>query len=303
MNARFNMRRAAALCAALLCLLSFSARAEIRQYKVNDTKVSAPLEEGYISDTEYRDPSIHVVISEGREYDTDYLVIRISMQNGTQIRTALESSDGKATGNGITIAKKARAVFAMNGDFFRENKKSCGKYVVRQGKLKLNNARGELDVLLIDENGGFHILLKPKKAEIKEYIEQNSLQIVNSFSFGPALMLNGELLEIQEDRAISTEGPAQRTALCRSEVTDGEYQLEYVCVVSAGPDNTGSTGMTLSQFSSVVAGVEGVTDAYNLDGGSSAIAVFRGTKINTFGLKKNRPISDIVCFCSAYAPD
>lgn len=163
------------------------------EYKTNATKMNPVNEKYYVSETEYKDPSLHVIITEGREYETDYLVIRIRCQNGTQIRSAMESKDGKATGSCITIAKKANAVVAMNGDFFRENKKEFGKFVVRQGRKLENNSKGDMDILLIDSEGNFHLLQKPKKSEINNYIEENKLDIVNSYSFGPILILNGEV--------------------------------------------------------------------------------------------------------------
>lgn len=83
-------------------------------------------------------------------------------------------------------------------------------------------------------------------------------------------------------------------------MTDPEYQLEYLCVVSAGPDNPGSKGMSVPEFTEIISRQEGVKQAYNLDGGSSAAVVFRGKKINAFGLQKNRYITDMLCFGSAW---
>jgi exopolysaccharide biosynthesis protein len=79
--------------------------------------------------------------------------------------------------------------------------------------------------------------------------------------------------------------------------------LEYLCISSEGPEDPGSTGLTLEQFAELVASFEGVTNAYNLDGGSSSTMVFNRDKVNSPNNPKRRPLKDIIYFASAYQPD
>jgi exopolysaccharide biosynthesis protein len=79
--------------------------------------------------------------------------------------------------------------------------------------------------------------------------------------------------------------------------------LEYMCISSEGPEDPGSTGLTLEQFAELVASFEGVTNAYNLDGGSSSTMVFNRDKVNSPNNPKRRPLKDIIYFASAYQPD
>ena len=51
--------------------------------------------------------------------------------------------------------------------------------------------------------------------------------------------------------------------------------LEYLLITSEGPQNPGSTGLSIYQFVDLVSSMPGVQNAYNLDGGSSSTLVFR----------------------------
>jgi exopolysaccharide biosynthesis protein len=58
---------------------------------------------------------------------------------------------------------------------------------------------------------------------------------------------------------------------------------------------------TLEQFSKVLADL-GVENAYNLDGGNSTMMLFKGVFINALHETTMRPLSDIIYFASASAP-
>ena len=69
--------------------------------------------------------------------------------------------------------------------------------------------------------------------------------------------------------------------------------LEYLCISSEGPEDPGSTGLTLEQFAELVASFEGVINAYNLDGGQSSMMWYGGEVISS-PHKGGRPVGDIV---------
>lgn len=274
----------------VLFLVPSEVIAEIIEIPLDQEKMDDINEKFYLSDMEYQDESLHVVIEEGRAYETDYLFARITIANATQIRSGMVSPNGKGEMNGNKLAKRINAVFAINGDFYQTNKTGLGKHVVRQGVLKKHNATGDFDALIIDDKGDFHIIPKAKEADFASF----EGTIVNCYAFGPAIVIDGEPVYGITDKGVGAEKPTQRVCVAQT----GE--LSYLVVCCAGPENPGSTGMTLDQFTELVVSFGDVQNAYNMDGGGSATMVFKNTKINSFGSKKIRQISDILYFASAY---
>ena len=279
------------------------AQAEIVEIPLTAKECIAPWPNCYLSDREYEDPSISVKIESGRIYDTNYLVARVKIANATQIRSAMSSSYyNPSTMMGTTIARSVKSVLAINGDYY--GSRSNIGLVAKQGKIyrtKCDNpepkSKRRYDVLIIDDRGDLHILPQATNADIEAF--QGT--IINGFTFGPGLVINGvrQTGFVDMDNACFKE--AQR--MCIAQV--GE--LEYLCICSEGPEDKGSKGLTLEQFTDLVTSFEGVQMAYNLDGGSSATMVFKNgnayyDKINSPNNPKRRPLYDILYFASAYQP-
>ncbi len=263
---------------------------QILEYSIDETKFIAPDPAFYLSETLYEDPSVSVSIETGRAYDSYYIAARIRIANASQIRTSLASSNGKDTQQATRLAKRVNAVFAVSGDSFGDNKSGAGMYIVRQGAVKRRNPSGYYDLLLIDENGDFHILREAKQSDVDAF----EGTVVNAFTFGPGLVIDGVVTETFEDRGYGPTKRAQRLALCQV------GPLEYLCVVTSGPDHNNSTGLTITEFTELVTSLGPVQNAYNLDGGTSAWMVWQGEKLNTFGSGKYRAINDIIYFVSAW---
>lgn len=265
------------------------ALAEVVEIPMNAKYGVKPLKSGY-TENGYEDPSISVTIERGRIYDTNYVVARVKLQNASQIRTAMaQSYYSPSTDMGTTIARRSNAVLAINGDFF--SSRNNEGYVARQGKVYRTRCDNQVyDILIIDENGDLHILEKPNNAAVKAFEGTP----INGFTFGPGLIVNGEVRRHEGDHFYAGEKPAQR--MCLAQVGP----LEYLCICSEGPEDPGSTGMTLDQFTDLVASFEGVQNAYNLDGGSSTTMVFQNQKINSPDNPKRRPLCDIIYFASAW---
>ena len=266
------------------------AEGQILEYGVDETQFQAPNPSFYLSESLYEDPSISVSIENGRAYNSYYLAARIRIANPTQLRTSLASSNGKDTQQATRLAKRVNALFALSGDSFGDNKSGAGMYIVRQGAVKRHNPSGYFDVLLIDDKGDFHIIREARQADIDAF----EGTIVNSFSFGPGLVVDGVVTETFEDRGYGPTKRAQRVAICQV------APLEYMCVVTSGPDHNNSTGLTIDEFTQLITSLGPVQNAYNLDGGTSAWMVWRGEKINAFGSSKYRTINDIIFFVTAW---
>jgi exopolysaccharide biosynthesis protein len=234
----------------------------------------------------YLDASISVQVTMDRAYDTNIMLVNIQIADPSQLRTAMSSYYGStATDFGYTMAKHNNAVLAINGDFYSIH--SSG-YLVRQGKLYRNLPDGDTDILAIDENGDFHIFLKATRETLSAFTGT----VINSFSFGPALVVDGVRATDLSKEEAAPQKLAQRICIAQT------GPLSYLCVATEGPENEGSLGLTLEQFADYVAAT-GCTNAYNLDGGSSSTVVLNNKKINSLTTQKMRQLSDIIYFATA----
>lgn len=278
-------------CGFVLALAFFltAARAQIMPLPIDDSPGYPPAASGYAGDLEYQDPSIHVTIETGREFNTDYWLARISIKDPSQLRTtAANGFDGTRTVAGKTLARRMKAVFAINGDYFSYRNDG---FLIRQGTQYRDLPSGKRDVLLIDEAGDFHIVRRATAEKLAPYMEK---KIINSFNFGPALMVEGEKMRGFIDNDDAALLGRQRMAL--AQVKKGE--LEYIALACTGP-KWGNSGWTLAQLAEMLKRL-GVENAYNLDGGNSTMVMFKGDYVNRINEETMREISDIVYFASAW---
>lgn len=260
---------------------------------------SVPLESGYLSSRVYEDPTIRVEIQEDRYCETPMYVARVQLTDASQLRTVLAGKYGsQRTALATTMAGRANAVFAINGDYYSY---ITSGIVVRQGHTWRYREDKTLDALMIDTNGDLHAVLGIDKAtldaayqELGGSVEEGG-SILQAFTFGPALVVNGERAHdvfVRTDH--SQDKRTQRMVIAQN------GPLSYVIVCCEGPDNVDSQGLTLEEMAQYMLSL-GVKTAYNLDGGGSTTMVFRGEKINALSSSKNRSVSDVICFCSALA--
>lgn len=289
------------LTAMLVLVPSGRVIAEIIEIPLDSTSIPAPREDGYTGEYDYEDPSVSVHIEEGRYLETNYKVAFVKIANATQLRAEMAGRySSEETKHPVRMAEKVNAVLAVNGDYFSADK--AEKFMCRQGKLYHSGCDHRYDVLVIDEQGDFHIYLKPRWTWKKENVlDENALGYmpVQGYAFGPAFVVDGVRIE-NKDFTTQNCGPdkkTQRSAICQT------GPLEYLCICCEGPEDPGSQGLTIYEFADLVCSYDGILQAYNLDGGASTNMIFRGRKINSPLNEKQRPITDILYFCSAYIPD
>lgn len=238
----------------------------------------------------YEDESLSVRMEKIRLPRTTVDLAWIKIKSPTQLRTAIYGKPGdvynKEPGR---LVRASNAVVAINGDKLTERKHGL---IYRMGVMLQQTASPEKDTLIIDENGDFHAFIKSNPKEMAAFLKQGHT-IVNSFCFGPAMVVNGEAQTIGKyDFECETEAP--RTILCQV------GPLEYLFVEIEGRSRH-SKGMTMQDAANYVATL-GVQTAYNLDGGNSSIMFFNRKYYDEHYTGSERKISDIVYVCSAVDP-
>ncbi len=279
------MRFGVLICCFILCFAL--ADAQTAPLPLDFSPGLAPQENCFDGDERYSDPSITVEVRTGRMFNCDYWVADIRVAHASQLRTAAAHGfKALANEDGRSIAKKANAVLAVNGDFYSH---PGSKYVLRQGTFFADTLKGRRDILLIDEDGDFHVLHKAEKGSVDGTADGKA--VVNALGFGPILVEDGKAIEEFSVTGIAPDEGRQRVAIAQA------GPLRYKVFCCAGPIR-GSKGMTIGQFAAL-AESEHVRTAYNLDGGDSAMLYFHGRKLND-RTKTSREISDIVYFASAW---
>ena len=250
--------------------------------------------EFFYGNNTYADPTIAVkvqygVFDRGAETGCEYWVASIKIAHPSQLRTtAANGFQSEMTMKGTAMAKRVNAVLAINGDYFYFTHHG---YILRQGQLFLDDLRGDRDVLLIDEDGDFHIVRNPFTGQVSQNI--NGKQVVQAFFFGPVLVENGKMVR-DMDLRYDMRAEERRQRMCIAQVGP----LEYKCIC-CGPPARGNSGMNLMEFARLVYSL-GVETAYNLDGGYSTMMIFNGQKVNDPKSPDTRDIADIIYFASAF---
>lgn len=257
-----------------------------------------PAEEGYEGDWVYQDPTIEVRISyhETTEYmegyrgrNMGYWVADIRIGDASQLRTAAaESFSTETTLPAEDIARRVHAVLAINGDYFARHNEG---FAIRQGTLIRDKLKGKRDVLLIDEDGNFHVSHLPEKGTLSDTVDGK--KVINAFYFGPVLVENGEVpRKLPQFSFLSPDKYYARLALCQV----GE--LHYKVIATTMEQNY-TLGIRLKDFARLCQ-KEGAQIAYNLDGGLSTTMIFRNERVNVQDRVNFRGIPDMVYFASAW---
>ena len=290
-------RWAAGLLAVVTLALPLNALAAIVELPI-DFSPGMPLKEKYeTGKMTYDDPSIHVerMYDSIRVHDKDgyltcnYYVVRIKIASPSQLRTvAADSFTNSMKDYVVDIVRGMNAVVAINGDYFSDHP---GAFVLRQGILYRNTVLTGQDVLLIDEDGDFHVILWEENPRAMDLTEIDGKKVINGFNFGPCIVRDGQRIDDEDTYAKSPENSkpwesAQRICIGQT----GE--LEYIIVACA-------FGIPLDQFTDLVMSMGDVQTAYMLDGGNSVQVVFLDKKINNTS-SEGRVVPDCIYFASAW---
>lgn len=255
--------------------------------KVDTTVKSMENGTGEVTATEnyYQDDNIMINISEIRKYDTTVYIADIILNNSDYLKTAFaKDTYGKnITATTSDTAISHNAILAINGDYYGVQKNG---YVLKNYKLYRSLSAGDKEDLIIYGNGTFEII-NENDISAEELVKKGVKELL---SFGPALIMDGEIVVSKNDEVGKAMAGNPRSAIG---LIDSNH---YVFVVSDGRTND-SFGLSLYELASVMKEY-GVNTLYNLDGGGSSSMFFNGKIINnptTNGKTiKEREVSDIV---------
>ncbi|MCR5397034.1 MAG: phosphodiester glycosidase family protein [Lachnospiraceae bacterium] len=232
----------------------------------------------------YESDETTITVSEYTYEGTEVYVADVTLSSAQYLKTAFaEDTYGKnVTETTSEMAEANDAILAINGDNYGSQESG---YVIRNGVIYREDA-GENDVLCIFTDGSMKVY-SPDEYTAEELLEMGVWQ---AFSFGPALVEDGEVSVTSEDEVGKAMASNPRTAIG---IID---ELHYLIVVSDGRTSE-SEGLSLKELAEFMESL-GATTAYNLDGGGSSTMVFEGEVINnptTSGKSiKEREVNDIV---------
>lgn len=238
----------------------------------------------------YDDGTLKVWIEEDIVDDVTVYYVYVTIQDPSQLRTATAGNPrSKTTAPVRVMAEKNNAVLAFNGDFY--NYRDTG-VVYRSGERIRNNIRQGMDMLIVDENGDLVIIESPTKTKIENFQKEHT--IVEAFSFGPALIKNGEKLVFKyaEKNSCGYPTPDERLIICQLASEGTEKNFLFLACDDPGLSVRRMTDLALEK---------GALQAYNLDGGHSTAVYLCGERINQ--IPKERAVGDILYFATLVPSD
>ena len=263
-----------------------------------------PLESGYLDENTYQDPTIQVKIEfkditeyqQQKSRTAGAWVVDIRIGDASQLRTAAaESFEVNNAWKFEDIARPLHPVVACNGDYVTRLNEG---FILRQGilfkdKLKKKGGRDARDVLMIDENGDFHVFKTPEKGSLSDTVDGK--KVINAFYFGPILVEDGEIPDqLTSFTYLEPDKFFTRLAICQV------GPLHYKIILTTNnQDSNLTSGLKIKDFARLCKD-EGAQIAFNLDGGYSTTLFFRGERVNAQKNVNFREVPDIIYFASAW---
>ena len=222
--------------------------------------------------------------------DCRFFVANVYTTRPDQLLTAFagEAYSTKNAEATSEIAARHDAVLAFNGDYY--NYKDKYGMIIRNGVL-YRDKPSTRDLLLVDQSGRMSGVLAADRQEGmgQSYIDAG---IVQSFEFGPLLVLDGEKTELPAKYIIYTGDTVREPRTAIGQVDENHF---VVIVADGRRDGWSDKGMTLQEMQQVFLDA-GCHIAYNLDGGGSATMVLGGALVNKTRGSRERNVSDILYF-------
>jgi exopolysaccharide biosynthesis protein len=231
---------------------------------------------------------LSTVVTGSGDSTVTYYVADVTLTDATVLQSAFANNEfgENIIENTSDIAEDNSAIFAINGDY----------YGFRDTGIVIRNG-----VVYRDE-GARQGLAFYRDGTVEVYDETTTTAdelvadgVWNTLSFGPAILVDGEVVDGIEDVEVDTnvgnhsiQGDQPRTAVG---VIDDNH-LVFVVVDGRSPGY--SEGVTLTELAQIFQDL-GATTAYNIDGGGSSTMYFDGAVVNDpLGKGEERGTSDIL---------
>lgn len=186
------------------------------------------------------------------------------------------------------MAQSVNAVVASSGDFYGYRR--AGTLVYDGTVRRVDN--GLVDTCYIDKNGDLLFTTRydqMDKEQSQQFVDQH--EILFSLAFGPVLIRDGEVITPDSYAVGEINDCYPRAALCQL------GKLHYLLAVVNGEDAQPEVP-TIHRFARNLR-QSGITKAYALDGGQTAVIAMDGELINAVLYGHQRKISDIIYFATA----
>ena len=237
----------------------------------------------------YSDDSIFVIVWKEYCNDTYCTFAEVFVSDGSQLRRKIS---GDKFGNSVqkpasALATEAKAVIAMNGDFykFRANGVSVYDRTVCRFVPNLDTCFFTSDGDMIFSYAGD---LKSKE-EAQQFVDDND--IVFSTSFGPILVDNGVPKSNLNYRIGETMHTYSRSAI-------GQMGERHYLMLVIGCIWPSTLGCYIEDEQNIMI-LKGCENAYALDGGQTAEIVWKNKMYNLVDFGEEREVSDIIYFATA----
>lgn len=270
---------------------------EISQITKTNTMTPSATEASYTADEvsgswTYQDDSASITIQRFTRGSGNNTVTYFAADVVLSEASALQSAFAKNKfGTNIiekvtAIAADNNAVFAINGDYY--GFRSDG-IIIRNGAI-YRNKPARVGLAIFDD--GTMQIYDERTTDAETLV---SLGVVNTLSFGPALIQNGVVETDFENTMIDTNFGNRTIDDANPRTGIGLIsENHFVFIVADGRSKGYSRGLTLNEFAEIFADL-GCTEAYNIDGGGSSAMYFMGKLVNNpLGRQKERGTSDIL---------
>lgn len=181
--------------------------------------------------------------------------------------SALMSEDGRKAVMPEVLARKYRAVYAQNGNYFVDSENDKRGPDMRNGKIFKKNL-GK-DCLVFMPDGTLAVLNAKEDQTSLDHLAASGVKDI--YGFGPILVEDGQMRTDLKESTIYGANPRSAFGM----VEPGHY----VGILVDGRKPNVSVGVNLTRLAQEFID-QGCICAYNLDGGQSSAMVFMGKQIN-----------------------
>ena len=242
------------------------------------------------TENSYKSPNVSITVEtistgEGNDKQTYHVAdIYIASMENFGAYTANGEMRYFGTQNVIEMSEESQALIAISGDFITYQK---GGFLIRNGEVYAETTNN-VSICVLFPDGTIETY-DAKGYDIEEIKSRDPIHV---WSFGPVLLdENGKVRDSYDmPTAVSYSNP--RSAI-------GYYEPGHYCFIVVDGRQTGySKGMSIPELAALFEEL-GCTNAYNLDGGGSAVMVFNHQRFSKQSNGSDRKLGDILLICES----